>query len=128
MSASTAVNMPGSGASWGTMDQTQACACAGCGARVVWGAGSSRSSPPRVQGVQATSPTTARAEIVRTLGASGASMAGELGEPGEPGGFFLEQVAGKLRELVMQPVVGPRTTGLQGLMTPATDFARTRPA
>jgi hypothetical protein len=44
------------------------------------------------------------------FGASGANV------PGASDGS--EQIAGKLRGRVMQPVVGPRTTGLQTFFRP----------
>jgi hypothetical protein len=76
-------------------------------ARVVWVEAVSSSIS-----VQVTVPITVSAEI--SLGPGGAEMAAA-----EPGGSFCgEQDAGKLRELVMQPVVGPRTTGLQTFFTP----------
>jgi hypothetical protein len=53
--------------------------------------------------LQVVTPAIGRVEIASMLGSSGARMArGRVGESDTSGRVCLEQVAGKLRELVMQ--------------------------
>jgi hypothetical protein len=73
-------------------------------------------------GAQLAQPT-AHLEIMRTLESGGARMLGSSGGKfSVPLVMGLELVSGKLRERVMQPVVGPRPIGLH------TFFADVRPA
>jgi hypothetical protein len=91
------------------MGQWHACARAGCGAKAVWLVSISPSPGCNQQAQPA-----AHVEITSTLESNGARM---LERSGEIFSRFvvtdLEQVAGKLRERAMQPVVGPRATPLQ---------------